>query len=357
MIKISRYVRKINKRVGEAPGTLIDIKGQANKKSVYRYIGYGENYFNETSCKNIDECLELNKAGVVNWINVDGVPESKTLEKLGKKLKLHPLLLEDINTTRQRAKIEDYEDCIFIVLKMLELQEKGDEFHSQQISLIIKNDVILSFTEKDSKVFDNVRERVRNEKSSIRNYGGDYLIYALIDAIVDSYFVLLEQIGDVTDAVEEELMSDPERGILQKIYKLKRELMFLRNSIWPLREVVGRMVRCEYSVFSQNTGVYLRDVYDHIIQIIDTLETYQDIMTNMLDTYLSSISNKTNDVMKILTIFSTIFIPLTFLAGIYGMNFSNIPELRWKYGYIIFWLVSACIIAAMLRFFKKKKWL
>ena len=343
--------------MGEAPGTLIDVRGQADKKSVYRYIGYHGKYFKEISCDNIDESFDHNENGIVNWINIDGIPDSRTLEKLGNKLKLHPLILEDINTTRQRAKIEDYEDCIFIVLKMLELQENGDEFHSQQISIIMKNDTVLSFTEKDSKVFDNVRERIRNEKSSIRNNGGDYLIYALVDAVVDSYFVLLEQVGDVTDVVEEELMNDPEKSILQKIYKLKRELMFLRNSIWPLREVVGRMVRCEYSLFSQNTSVYLRDVYDHIIQIIDTLETYQDIMTNMLDTYLSSISNKTNDVMKILTIFSTIFIPLTFLAGIYGMNFSNIPELSWRYGYIIFWIVSICIIITMLRFFKKKKWL
>ena len=212
--------------MGEAPGTLIDVRGQADKKSVYRYIGYHGKYFKEISCDNIDESFDHNENGIVNWINIDGIPDSRTLEKLGNKLKLHPLILEDINTTRQRAKIEDYEDCIFIVLKMLELQENGDEFHSQQISIIMKNDTVLSFTEKDSKVFDNVRERIRNEKSSIRNNGGDYLIYALVDAVVDSYFVLLEQVGDVTDVVEEELMNDPEKSILQKIYKLIWELMF-----------------------------------------------------------------------------------------------------------------------------------
>jgi magnesium transporter len=216
---------------------------------------------------------------------------------------------------------------------------------------------VFSFQEFEGDVFDQVRERIQAGKGNIRKQGADYLVYALIDAIVDSYFLILEQIGDSSEDIEHKLMEEPKKEVLQAIYNLKREMIYLSNSIWPLREVIGNLTRADSTLIKQNTGLYLRDVYDHIIQIIDIIESYRDIMTGMLDTYLSSISNKTNDVMKVLTIFSTMFIPLTFLAGIYGMNFKYFPELDMPWAYPVFWIITLIIMVGMLGYFRRKKWL
>lgn len=354
---MAEFLKKKNKAIGAAPGTLVHVGEHYQDNSNITVIEYNENYFNEMEVNSVEDCFNETKEDTVKWINVDGINDVPIIEKIGGILELHPLLLEDILSTTQRAKIDDYEDSLFIILKMLYYNEKEKTLKSEQVSIVVKDSYIISFQEFSGDVFGNVRERLKGGRRNIRKTGPDYLAYALTDALVDSYFLVLEKIGESMDDIEERMMDNPSRDVLQEIYNIKRQMLFLRNSIWPLREVIGTMSRCESDIIKESTGVYLRDVYDHCIQVIDTIETYQDIMSNMLDTYLSSISNKTNDVMKVLTIFSTIFIPLTFLAGIYGMNFKNIPELQWSNGYGIFWIVSIIIIVFMLLFFRKKKWL
>src|SRR5512136_712143 len=260
------------------------------------------------------------------------------LENLGSCYGIHPLVLEDI-LTDQRPKIEDYDDYIFIVLKMLYYNETGDEelgdskIDFDQISIILGPNFIISFKEKEVDVFNTIRDRLRTSKGRIRKYGADYLAYSMIDSIVDHYFVIMERLGDRFEDLEDAVVSNPEPGILPTIYNLKRDMLFLRKSVWPLREAISKMQRTDSPLVSEATKIYLRDVYDHTIQVIENVETFRDMSASLLDTYLSSLSNRLNEVMKVLTIISTIFIPLTFIVGLYGMNFKNMPELESTWGY------------------------
>lgn len=348
---------KNTKKVGTAPGSLIHTGNYKNDVIDITLIEYNKDIYHRKKLNNIEDCFKLRNSDTVKWVNVEGLNDVSIIEKIGKEFKLHPLMLEDILNTSQRPKMDDYDDYIYIVLKMLYYNEKNNEISSEQLSFVYVDNYVFTFQEFGGDVFDGIRERLETAKGNVRKLGADYLIYGLIDAIVDSYFIILEKIGDNTEDIEQELMEDPKKEVLQSIYKLKREMIFLNNSIWPLRELVSALARTESSVFDKNTSLYFRDVYDHIIQVIDIIESYRDMVSGMLDTYLSSISNRTNDVMKVLTIFSTMFIPLTFLVGIYGMNFENMPELKWRYGYIVFWLLTVIIIYIMLRYFKRKKWL
>ena len=279
------------------------------------------------------------------------------MEKLGKEFGLHPLVLEDVLNTGQRPKFEDFEKHFFVVLKMLSYNEELQAVENEQVSLIVGENFVISFQERVGDVFEQIRERIRNAKGRIRKAGADYLAYALIDAIVDSYFAILERISEKIESMEEALVGDPSEKTLHQIHSMKREMISLRKSIWPLREVVSGLQRSESSIIQETTGIYLRDVYDHTIQIIDTIESLRDMVSGMLDIYLSSISNKMNAVMKVLTIIATVFIPLTFVAGIYGMNFELMPELKWKYGYAAVWCVMLIMAAIMFGYFRRKRWL
>lgn len=352
---MGEFIKKKTKEVGAAPGTLVHIGKRYHDESFYSYIEYGEDYYKEENTSDIESCLKKIKEDTCKWINVNGLSNVDGIEKIGKAFSLHSLLLEDVLNTGGRAKLDDYDDCIFLILKMVYI-DKRNEIKAEQISFVLKENNVITFQEFKEDIFLNVIERIKAGRRNIRRTGSGYLLYALIDAVVDSYFSVIENLSDKIDALEDKLMENPGKEVLNEIYKIKKEILFIRNSIWPVREALSSLVRCESDMLGENVVLYLRDVYDHSIQVIDTLETYQDIMSNMLDTYLSSISNKTNDVMKILTIFSTTFIPLTFLAGIYGMNFNNIPELSWKYGYMGFWIISIIIIVSMLLYFKRKKW-
>jgi magnesium transporter len=253
--------------------------------------------------------------------------------------------------------MEDSGNILFIVLKMLRYQESTESIESEQVSLILGKNFLFTFQEKPGDVFEPVRDRLRHHKGRIRTLGPDYLAYALIDAIVDNYFLVLEKMEDRIEVLEERLVQNPSDDILQTLHRLKREMIYLRKAVWPLRELLSGLERSESTLIQQSTRVYLRDVYDHTIQIIDTIESYRDIISGMLDTYLSSVSNKMNEVMKVLTIISTIFIPLTFIAGIYGMNFVYMPELSWKWSYPLVWLLMIGVGSIMVVFFRKKKWL
>lgn len=354
---MSKFVKKTSRVIGQAPGTLTHIGNNINEDVKITLIEYNENLYDERKLESIEECYESRRNKNVKWVNVDAIDKVDIIAKVGEEFNFHPLMLEDILNSGQRPKYDDYEDYVFIVMKMLYYNEQKREITAEQISFVIAENFVFSFQEFEGDVFDNVRERLRGGRRNIRNTGPDYLAYALIDAIVDSYFIILEKIGDESDRIEEELVDTPSKQTMQSIHKLRREIIYLRNSIWPLREVVSALLRDDETVFKDNTLIYLRDVYDHIIQIIDTVETYRDMTSGMLDTYLSSISNKTNDVMKVLTIFSTTFIPLTFIAGVYGMNFDYFPELHWKGSYIGFWVVCAIIFAIMMRYFRKKDWI
>lgn len=354
---LAKFIRKSSKRVGESPGTLI-YNGEHKTEIVQlTVIEYGRDYSKRKELKNIEECFNKENRESIKWVNIEGLHDVSIIEKVGKEFKLHPLMLEDILNISQRPKMDDYEDYILVTLKMVYYNEEQKEIVTEQVSLVLVDNYVFSFQEFPGDVFDQVRERIETGKGNIRKQGADYLVYALIDAIVDSYFFILEKIGDSSEYIEHQLMEEPKKEVLQSIYSLKREMIYLSNSIWPLREVVGNLTRTDSTLIKDNTSLYLRDVHDHIIQIIDIIESYRDIMTGMLDTYLSSISNKTNDVMKILTIFSTMFIPLTFLAGIYGMNFKYFPELDLPWAYPVFWMVTVVIMVIMLFYFRRKKWL
>jgi magnesium transporter len=288
---------------------------------------------------------------------VDGLHDIKLIEEIGRHFQIHPLTLEDIVNTSQRPKWENFENYLYIVLKMLHFRESDNLVTSEQVSLIVGEKFLISFQEAAGDVFDPVRERIRKGRGRIRQGGCDYLAYALIDAVVDHYFSVLEKIGEQIEMVETALTENPRPDTLQMIHDLKRETIYLRKQIWPLREVVNRFAKEETELINETTHVYIRDVYDHTIQIIDTIESFRDILSGMIDLYLSTISNKMNEVMKLLTIIATIFIPITFVAGIYGMNFKVMPELEWKWGYPAVWVVMVSIVFVLILFFRKKRWL
>jgi magnesium transporter len=288
---------------------------------------------------------------------VEGVHDVDIIRHLGERFALHPLVLEDIVNTGQRPKIEDYDRYLFIVLRMLK-PTGGGEFTSEQLSMILGDNYLFTFQEGlQGDVFDTVRERLRSGKGKGRGMGADYLAYALIDAIVDNYFSVLEDLGERIVNLEEELTLAPDTTTLHEINDIKKEIIFLRKAVWPLREAVSFLERGDSHLLSPSTRLYFRDVYDHTVQVIDTVETYRDLLSGMLDLYLSSISNRINEVMKFLTVIGTIFMPLTFLVGVYGMNFKHMPELEWHLGYFILWGLMIGLSIAMIIYFRRKRWL
>jgi magnesium transporter len=352
-----RLIKKRSRKTGLPPGTLVHIGERKAETLKITIMDYDEAHFQERETKTVEECFAFKNTPGITWINIDGLHQIDVLEKLGECYGFHPLVLEDILNTDQRPKMEDYGDYLYIVLRMLSYKDQGTEIETEQVSLILGENFVFSFQEKEGDSFDPIRQRIRNNKGRIRKMGADYLAYALIDLIVDNYFIIMEKLGETIEFLEEELVTRPVPETLRTIHQLKRELIFLRKAVWPLREVIGSLQRGELTLIQETSRVYLRDVYDHTIQVIDTIETFRDMISGMLDIYLSSVSNRLNSVMKVLTIIATIFMPLTFLAGIYGMNFKNFPELEWRWSYPFFWLVAALITISMLLYFKKKKWL
>ncbi|MBS7249506.1 MAG: magnesium/cobalt transporter CorA [Candidatus Freyarchaeota archaeon] len=343
--------------VGLPPGTPVYIGEKVAGEVKIRVMDYDETHFQEKEVKAIEECFPFKDTPTVTWINIDGVHQAEIIEKIGKQFDIHPLILEDIMNTEQRPKIEDFENYLFIVLKMLYTDNKNGEIQSEQVSLVVGPNYVISFQEKEGDVFDPIRDRIRTAKGRVRRMGPDYLAYALIDAIVDNYFVVLEKVGEKIEDVEEKLVTEPSPQVLKNIHGLKRKLLFLRKSVWPLREVINILERGECSLVKKATIIFLRDVYDHTIQVIETIEIYREMLSEMIDAYLSSISNKTNEIVKVLTIIATIFIPLTFIASIYGMNFTWMPEIEWPEGYHMVLVVMAIIGSIMIIFFRRKKWI
>ncbi|MEQ8225128.1 MAG: magnesium/cobalt transporter CorA [Candidatus Eremiobacterota bacterium] len=356
--KLPRLIKRRSTKAGLSPGSLVFIGEKKAEEVKINIIDYDEHSFNEKETQTVEECFPFKDKPTVTWINIEGLQDTQLIQKLGDYFKLHPLILEDIVNTDQRPKIEDLNDYLYIVLKMITYDNSLEDIVIEQVSLILGKNFVLSFQEGiKGDIFDPLRDRIRTDKGKIRKMGNDYLAYGLMDAIVDNYFFILEKIGDKIEDLEDELIVNPTKDTLQIIHKLKRKLIFLRKSVWSLREVINTLVRGDSSLIHDSTDIYFRDIYDHTIQVIDTIETFRDIVSGMLDIYLSSISNKMNEIMKVLTIMSTIFIPLTFLAGIYGMNFEFMPELKWHWGYPGLWCVMLFVSILMLINFKFRKWI
>ncbi len=349
--------KKRSRKAGLPPGTLVHIGEKKLESPRITVIDYDEQNFQEKEISTIEECFPFKQSPTVTWINIDGIHDISIIEKLGGHFDLHPLILEDILNTGQRPKCEDYDNHIYTVLKMLSYDDKSETIRAEQVSLVLGANFVISFQESVGDVFEQIRDRLRNDKGRVRKMASDYLTYALIDAVVDGYFIILEKLGEKIESMEEQLVAEPTSKTLQRIHSVKRELISLRKSVWPLRELINGLAKTGSSLIKESTRVYLRDVYDHTIQVIDTVETFRDMVSGMLDIYLSSISNRMNAVMKVLTIIATIFIPLTFVAGVYGMNFKYMPELGWRWGYAAVLLVMAVVAVIMLIYFKTKKWL
>ena len=352
-----KFIKRRSKTMGASPGTLVHIGEKKTEKTRISLIDFDEENLQEKVLDNIEAAFPLKDLPTVTWINIDGLHDIDVIEKTGQCFDIHPLVLEDILNTGQRPKSEEFEDFVFVVLKMLYYEKNGEELNSEQISLIFGRNFLISFQEIQGDVFKTVRERIRKPKTRIRKAGCDYLAYALIDAIVDHYFLILETLGENIEILEAELIENPTSKTMQTIHDLKREMIYLRKQIWPIREIINNLVKGESSLIGESTHLYFRDVYDHTIQVIDTIESFRDILGGMLDMYLSTVSNKMNEVMKVLTIIATIFIPITFVAGIYGMNFKFMPELEWRWGYLMFWVIIAVVVGSMTVYFKKKKWI
>jgi magnesium transporter len=354
---MNRFFKKPGS-IGHAPGSLVPVAKAEPQPMTFTIIQYGADVPVEIrNVQTVSECFPFDSKSPVTWLRVAGSLQAETLEEIGSNLAIHPLTLEDILDTSQRPKMEDFGRHLFIELNMLIWDQDRAQIHTEQVSLILGENFVVTFQEDEDDVFGPVRKRLQEDVSRLVKQGADYLVYTLIDAIVDHYFIVLENLGEQIEFLEEELISDPDRRTMQTIHELKRELIFLRKSVWPMREIITLLERGESALFQQSSLIYLRDLYDHTIQIIDTVETFRDMVSGLLDIYLTSISNRMNEVMKVLTIISTVFIPLSFIVGVYGMNFVYMPELQWKWGYFAVWVVIILVVLSMLYYFRRKKWI
>jgi magnesium transporter len=350
-----KLVQKRSKKTGLPPGSLVHIGERKSEQVTVTVFQYSSATLEERQVEQLDRLSPPADESVI-WINVGGVHRVEVVETLGRQFSLHPLLLEDVANTDQRPKLDDYESYIFVVMKMLSLTGRN-EIAFEQVSLVLGRTYVLSFQENGTDVFQPVRERLRGGKGRLRQSGADYLLYALIDAIVDQYFAVLESLGEKIEALQQTVVADPKPETLNDIHALKRQLLFVRRAVWPLRDVMNNLSRSECPCLQQATKVFFRDVYDHVVQIVDTIETLREMVSASLDIYLSSVSYRLNAVMRVLTVITTIFMPLSFISSIYGMNFDYMPELRSPWGYPLVLGVMATVGVGMLVLFRKKRWL
>jgi magnesium transporter len=352
-----KYFKKMSKKVAQPPGALVHMGDKKTDSVTLNLLSYNEEIFDETIPADTSECLPQKDFKGVCWLNITGLHNTGAIEDIGSRFGLHPLIQEDILNTYHRPKQEDLEDYLFLVLKMFYYDKNRKEIKSEHVSFVLGNGYVLTFQEQEGDVFDAVRERIRKSKGRVRKLGADYLLYALVDAVVDNYFLVLETLGDEIEELEERLLEEPRPETLETVHKLKREMIFLRRAVWPLREVINGLLKTESKLVEKSTAIFFSDVYDHTVQVIETTETFRDMLSGLQELYLSGISNKMNEVMKVLTIIATIFIPMTFIAGIYGMNFEFMPELGIKFGYFIALGAMALIGTGMFMFFRKGGWL
>ncbi|MFC5194858.1 magnesium/cobalt transporter CorA [Bizionia hallyeonensis] len=347
---------KYKKHVGKSPGTLIYTGDKTAQKLFIESFDYNPEFINELELEFIEDAFKFKSTDSITWININGLSHIDEIEKIGAHYNLHPLVLEDIVNTSQRPKIDEYENYIFVSLKML-YYDVDENITIEQVSFVLGKNYVLTFQESEGDVFDTVRERLRAGKGRIRTMGSDYLLYALIDAVVDHYYIVSETMGNKVEDLEDVLFSgNIKEDLSQQVLSLKKELLKVRRSIFPLREIISRILKSDNTLIHKKTIQFYDDVYDHIIQLSDSIDIYREMIWSLMDMYMTTISNKMNEVMKVLTIIATIFIPLTFIAGIYGMNFDNMPELHFENSYFILLGIMFVIFIGMVYYFKRMKW-
>lgn len=354
---MTKLIRRGKPKAGLPPGSVVFVGEKKGPSTRITLFDYNEDQYVEKVITNLEECMPFKDQKTITWINVDGLADTIFIAKLDQLFGVHPLVLEDIVNTDQRPKMEDYGSYIYVVLKMLYVDVVTQDMVSEQLSLVIGPNYVLSFQEEPGDYFDNIRERIRLYKGRVRKMGADYLGYALIDTIVDNYFLVLEKMEQDISQVEEKLMAGVGKVDATELHHLKRDLIFLRKQIAPVRELVGALQRADSKLIHKNTEIYLRDLHDHIVSVMDAIESFRDVVSGLHDIYLSSINLKMNEIMKVLTVISTIFIPLTFITGVYGMNFEHMPELKWETGYYEVLSVMVILGLTMVLYFKRKKWL
>jgi magnesium transporter len=357
--ELKQELRKKSRKAGAAPGELRDFEGRAAEAAPITGFRYDAQHFEERTLDDPAVWAPQPDDEAVTWLNVDGVHNPGVLQGLGGLYGLHPLVLEDIMTTAQRPKCDDLGDYLFFVLTMLSLDRATGDIQSEQVSVVLGRRFVLSFQERErpGDAFGPVRERLRKDDSRLRRAGADYLAYSLLDAVVDQYFVVLEAVGERLERIEEQIMRVSATEALRLIHGVKREVLFLRRCVWPLRDVIARLQRGVSGLVQPATEPYLRDLYDHTVQAIETIESFRDIAAGLLEIHLSTTSNRLNEIMKFMTVVATVFAPLTFIVGVYGMNFENMPELGWPWGYLACWGVMVAVAVVMLWAFRRKRWL
>ena len=360
---MKRQKGRISKKLGMRPGSVVYIGAERTEKVNIDIIDYSDTEYQERRAIDIEDCFAYKTTSSITWINIDGIHSPDIAEKIGAHFGIHELVLEDIVNTGQRPKFEESSEYLFVTLKMLYNDHEEGDLRSEHVSVIIGSGWVITFQETGKDVFDYVRQRIKKTVPRVRLLNSGYLGYALVDAIVDHYFIVLENAGERIENLEDEIAENPEPESLNTIRYLKKQLAYMRRAIWPLREVVGGLERTESELINQTTRPYIRDLYEHVIQSIDTVETYREMVSGLLDLYHTGVSNRMNEVMKVLTIFATIFIPLGFLAGVYGMNFDtgispfNMPELGFRFGYLFFWGIALMVAGGLVWFFKRKNWM
>jgi magnesium transporter len=354
---MKRLTTRRGRKAGLPPGSIVHIGGAAAAATRIEYRRYDAGACEEDAHATLERCLAGREAPGTKWINVEGVHDVELLKRVGEAFGIHPLAVEDIANTEQRPKIEEYGDYLFVVLKML--RRNGDQINAEQVSLVVGRDLVISFQESDKPgdVFDPLRARLRAAGARVRGEGADFLAYSMMDAVVDNYFVVLETLGEQIDRIEEEQARSALARSVESVHGLRRELLFLRRSVWPLREVLARLARRESPLIGEKAAIYFRDVYDHTVQVMDNVEALRELLSSLLDVHLTRASLRMNETMKALTLVATIFIPLTFIVGVYGMNFDYLPELRWRYAYPVLWVLMIALAVGMVIWFKRKKWL
>jgi magnesium transporter len=349
-----KLVKNRSKKAGAPPGTLIHIGKKTSEQVKVTVIDYDEENFQKKEARVVEECFVFKSKKSVTWINVDGLHDIELMKRLGECYGLHHLMLEDILNTDQRPKTDDFGETLYIVVKMLNFHEETGELEVEQVSLILGENFVISFQEKEGDDFDTIRERIKDKKGRIRQMGADYLVYALLDVIVDDYFTVLEKLGEQIESLEEEMADNPSPEELQKLHALRRAIIFIRRSILPLRDIIAKLEKRESPLIKESTRMYLKDINDHIMHLTDTIESSREMLASIHDVYLTSASNRMNEVMKVLTIIATIFIPLSFIASVYGMNFKFMPELNWHFGYFFALFLMLMVTIVMVIYFKRK---
>lgn len=354
---MARFIKDRKASKGQIPGSLILIGRQKMEKPVIRLMEYKPGTLEEKELNSLEEAINIQKPGVVTWINIYGIHDQDLMGEMGEMFGLHPLFLEDIMNTDQRPKYEDGDPYDGIILKMLKYDDEKKLISSEQFTLILGKHFVLTLQEQTGDVFNPVRERIRNAKPNSRLYDADYLAYALLDTIVDNYILVTESIGREIEALEDRIFLNPEKSLVEEIYKLKTEVSYLRKSVRPVRDLMGQVLKSENTLFQEKYLHFVKDLNDLVMQAAEAIELYNGMISDHLNIYSTNVNNRINEVMKVLTIFASTFIPLTFLAGIYGMNFEYIPELGFKYSYLIFWIVVVAVVIGLLIYFRRKKWL